>query len=184
MGSVGTRCFVALFMSDLGDPLFLQVKEAGRSLVAASVPRRPARTAAARGVAPPTPESPKAGGRRVVGGQRLMQAASDIFLGWATDGETDFYVRQLRDMKGSVNTASLAGTGARGLRQAVWMGAGARPCPLGRGRARSPGTPATGVCSTTPSPQFAVGYADQTERDYALLVDAVRSGRITATPGL
>src|ERR1019366_5795501 len=111
VGAVGTRCFVALLMSDLGDPLFLQVKEAGRSLVAGSVPRRPARTEAARGARPPTPESPRAGGRRVVGGQRLMQAASDIFLGWASAGETDFYIRQLRDMKGTVDTPSLGERG-------------------------------------------------------------------------
>ncbi len=183
VGSVGTRCFVALFMSDLGDPLFLQVKEAGRSLVAVSVPRRPPRTAAARGAHPPTPEPPKAGGRRVVGGQRLMQAASDIFLGWAADGETDFYIRQLRDMKGSVNTTSLA---ARGLVSYAKLCGWA----LARAHARSgaaaqiAGYAGNGGVLDDAITQFAVGYADQTERDYALLVDAVQSGRIVATPGL
>ncbi|HVA04995.1 MAG TPA: DUF2252 domain-containing protein [Acidimicrobiales bacterium] len=183
VGSVGTRCFVALFMSDLGDPLFLQVKEAGRSLVAASVPRRPAPTAAARGTRPPTPESPRVGGRRVVGGQRLMQAASDIFLGWASAGETDFYIRQLRDMKGTVDTTSLR---ARGLVSYAKLCGWA----LARAHARS-GTAAQiagyagngGVLDDAIS-RFAVGYADQTEQDYALLLEAVRSGRVMATPGL
>jgi uncharacterized protein (DUF2252 family) len=183
VGSVGTRCFVALLMSDIGDPLFLQVKEAGRSVVAASVPRRPPRTAAARGPRPPVPESPRAGGRRVVGGQRLMQAASDIFLGWAGDGDTDFYVRQLRDMKGTVATASL---GPRGL-----VGYG-KLCgwALARAHARSgsaaqiAGYAGNGAVLDDAIARFAVGYADQTAHDHALLVEAVRSGRIIATPGL
>jgi uncharacterized protein (DUF2252 family) len=183
VGAVGTRCFVALLMSDLGDPLFLQVKEAGRSLVAGSVPRRPARTEAARGARPPTPESPRAGGRRVVGGQRLMQAASDIFLGWASAGETDFYIRQLRDMKGTVDTTSL---GARGLVSYAKLCGWA----LARAHARSgaaaqiAGYAGNGGVLDGAISRFAVGYADQTERDYALLVEAVRSGRIVATPGL
>jgi uncharacterized protein (DUF2252 family) len=184
VGSVGTRCFVALLMSDIGDPLFLQVKEAGRSLVAPSVPRRPAPTAAARGPRPPVPESPRSGGRRVVGGQRLMQAASDIFLGWATDTDgTEFYVRQLRDMKGTVDTASL---GARGLvgyaRLCGWA--------LARAHARSgaaaqiAGYAGNGGVLDDAVTRFALDYADQTDRDHAALVEAVRSGRITAAPGL
>jgi uncharacterized protein (DUF2252 family) len=183
VGSVGTRCFVALFMSDIGDPLFLQVKEAGRSLVAPCVPKRPARTDAARGPAPPVPESPRAGGRRVVGGQRLMQAASDIFLGWASAGDTDYYVRQLRDMKGTVDTASL---GARGLvgyaKLCGWA--------LARAHARSgaaaqiAGYAGNGGVLDDAVTRFGVAYADQTERDHALLVEAVHAGRILATPGL
>jgi uncharacterized protein (DUF2252 family) len=184
VGSVGTRCFVALLMSDVGDPLFLQVKEADRSAVAPYVARRPARTAAAaRGARPGAPEISRAGGRRVVAGQRLMQAASDIFLGWANAGETDFYVRQLRDMKGTVNTASL---GRRGLV------AYAKLCgwALARAHARSgsaaeiAGYAGNGGVLDDAITRFALDYAQQTERDYALLVQAVDRGRITATPGL
>ena len=87
VGSVGTRCFVVLLAgkADL-DPLFLQVKEAQTSVLAPYVGR--SRYANQ--------------GKRVVVGQRIMQAASDVFLGWARAGEFDTYVRQLRDMKGSV----------------------------------------------------------------------------------
>jgi len=183
VGSVGTRCFVALFMSDIGDPMFLQVKEAGRSVVAASVPRRPTRTAAAGSPRPGAPESPRAGGRRVVAGQRLMQAASDIFLGWASAGDTDFYVRQLRDMKGTVATALLGPRGLVGYAKLCgWA--------LARAHARSgaaaeiAGYAGNGGVLDEAIARFALDYADQTARDHTLLVEAVRSGRITATPGL
>jgi len=183
VGSVGTRCFVALYMSDIGDPLFLQVKEAGRSAVAAWVPRRPGRARPGQGSGPPGPAPPRSGGGRVVAGQRLMQAASDIFLGWSTTGETDFYVRQLRDMKGTINAASL---GARGL-----LGY-AKLCgwALARAHARSgaaaqiAGYAGSGGVLDDAVTGFALAYADQTERDHGLLVEAVRTGRIVATPGL
>jgi len=183
VGSVGTRCFVALYMSDIGDPLFLQVKEAGRSAVAPWVPRRPGRAGSGPGSGRPVPAPPRSGGGRVVAGQRLMQAASDIFLGWLSTGETDFYVRQLRDMKGTVNAASL---GARGL-----LGY-AKLCgwALARAHARSgaaaqiAGYAGNGGVLDDAVTAFAVAYADQTEQDHALLVEAVRSGRIVATPGL
>src|SRR5262249_25424859 len=86
VGSVGTRCFVVLFQGrDSGDPLFLQVKEAGRSVLEQHLV--------------PTPYDNQ--GQRVVAGQRLMQATSDVFLGWSRDREPpDFYWRQLRDWKG------------------------------------------------------------------------------------
>ena len=99
VGSVGTRCFIALLTSDVGEPLFLQVKEAEASVLAGpphpdQAPGGPARA--------PTTRAAVAGdeGRRVVDGQRLMQAASDIFLGSASCDGRDYYVRQLRDMKG------------------------------------------------------------------------------------
>jgi uncharacterized protein (DUF2252 family) len=181
VGSVGTRCFVALLMSDIGDPLFLQIKEAGRSVVAPHVPRRPARTGGAPGMRPP-PGLPRAGGRRVVAGQRLMQAASDIFLGWATWDETDYYVRQLRDMKGTVDTASLGSRGLAGYAKLCgWA--------LARAHARSgaaaeiAGYAGNGGVLDDAITRFAVAYADQNERDYSLLVEAVRTGRIEATPG-
>ena len=95
VGSVGTRCYIALFMSEFDDPLVLQVKEAESSALApyvASVTHaggsrhhRSAPAAAGGGARPDVPE-----GRRVVDGQRLMQAASDIFLGWASGGGVDY----------------------------------------------------------------------------------------------
>ena len=114
VGSVGTRCFVVLLAgtADL-DPLFLQVKEAQPSVLAPYVGRSQYANQ----------------GERVAVGQRIMQAASDVFLGWARAGEFDTYVRQLRDMKGSValDDASADGT------DAVWASlrrrAGARSCP-------------------------------------------------------
>jgi len=182
VGSVGTRCFVALLMSDIGDPLFLQVKEAGRSAVAESVPRRPP-GAGGRGSRPAGPESPRSGGRRVVAGQRLMQAASDIFLGWTAAGDTDFYVRQLRDMKGSVATASLGSRGLVGYAKLCgWA--------LARAHARSgaaaqiAGYAGNGGVLDDAIARFALDYAEQTGRDHALLVEAVRSGRIIATTGV
>src|SRR4029077_11903636 len=91
VGSVGTRCFVALLVSDMGEPLFLQVKEGDASVLAPFWAPKPV----------------KRQGRRVVTGQRVMQADSDIFLGWAEADDADFYVRQLRDMKGSANFATM-----------------------------------------------------------------------------
>lgn len=181
VGSVGTRCFVALLMSDVGDPLFLQIKEAGASVVASSVPKRPPGAVRASGGA--SPETPRSGGRRVVSGQRLMQAASDIFLGWANAEGTDFYVRQLRDMKATIGTASL---GARGLvgyaKLCGWA--------LARAHARSgaaaqiAGYAGNGGVLDDAVARFALAYADQNDRDYAQLVEAVRTGRIIATPGV
>jgi uncharacterized protein (DUF2252 family) len=179
VGSVGTRCFVALLVSDIGDPLFLQVKEAATSVVARHVPRRPARSAARR----PQVPSHDTGGRRVVAGQRLMQAASDIFLGWANAGDADFYVRQLRDMKGTVEASSLDARGLVGYAKLCgWA--------LARAHARSgaaaeiAGYAGNGGVLDDAITRFAVDYADQTERDHSLLVEAVRSGRVIATPGL
>jgi uncharacterized protein (DUF2252 family) len=91
VGSVGTRCFVGLFLDDAGYPLFLQLKEASASVLQV----HPG--------APPVDHQ----GARVVKGQRLIQAAPDIFLGWSRAGTTDYYVRQLQDMKGSIDLATL-----------------------------------------------------------------------------
>ncbi|MDP9334329.1 MAG: DUF2252 domain-containing protein [Actinomycetota bacterium] len=88
VGSVGTRCLVMLLQGRDGDPLFLQIKEANRSVLEEHLA--------------PTPYDNQ--GQRVVEGQRLMQAASDIFLGWSRDREPpDYYWRQLRDWKGSLD---------------------------------------------------------------------------------
>lgn len=119
VGSVGTRCWIVLMLGRDGeDPLFLQAKEAGESVLAAHV------GASAYGCE----------GQRVVAGQRLMQAASDIFLGWervrAPDGvERDFYVRQLRDWKGIVDPTAMV--------RGAWPCSGS--CAVPPWRARTPG---------------------------------------------
>ncbi len=166
VGSVGTRCFVVLLAgkADL-DPLFLQVKEAQPSVLAPYVGRcRYANQ-----------------GKRVVVGQRIMQAASDVFLGWARAGEFDTYVRQLRDMKGSVplDDASPDGLTLYG-----------RLCgaALARAHARA-GQPALlagylgkRTVFDDSLAAFAVSYADQNDRDYEAFLDAIRSGRVPAEP--
>ena len=167
VGSVGTRCFVVLLAgkADL-DPLFLQVKEAQPSVLAPYVGR--SRYANQ--------------GKRVVVGQRIMQAASDVFLGWARAGEFDTYVRQLRDMKGAVplDDASPDGLTLYG-----------RLCgaALARAHARA-GQPAllTGYLGKSTAfdnslASFALSYADQNDRDYESFLDAIRSGRVPAEPG-
>ena len=114
VGSVGTRCFVVLLAgkADL-DPLFLQVKEAQPSVLAPYVGR--SRYANQ--------------GKRVVVGQRIMQAASDVFLGWARAGEFDTYVRQLRDMKGSVRARRRPPRRPDAVWASLRRRAGARSCP-------------------------------------------------------
>ena len=112
-----------------------------------------------------------------------MQAASDIFLGWASAGDTDYYVRQLRDMKGTVNTASLGPRGLVGYAKLCgWA--------LARAHARS-GAAAQiagyagngGVLDDAITHGSPLAYADQTERDHALLVEAVRTGSDRRHPG-
>jgi uncharacterized protein (DUF2252 family) len=175
VGSVGTRCWIVLMLGrDASDPLFLQVKEAEESVLA-----------------------PFAGasrydnqGHRVVAGQRLMQASSDIFLGWqrnpaALDDNRphDFYVRQLRDWKFSIDTAMLV---PRGMRQYAAL------CgwTLARAHARSGDRIAiaaylgSGDVFDRAITEFAAGYADQNERDYDNLVRAVKSGRVPAELGV
>jgi uncharacterized protein (DUF2252 family) len=168
VGSVGTRCYVALFRGPAGGPLVLQVKEARESVVAPYVHRR------AHGNQ----------GARVVNGQRIMQAVSDIFLGWAHGPSgRDYYVRQLHDMKWGVDIAALRPPG---------MGIYAEVCAwaLARAHARS-GNPAeiagylgAGDVFDRALTSFAAQYADQTERDHAALVAAVRAGRLAAETGI
>ncbi len=163
IGSVGTRCYVALLLSAEDHPLFLQFKEARTSVLE-----------------PYTQPCTYANqGQRVVMGQRLMQSTSDIFLGWSRDNGQDFYVRQLRDMKFSV---PLDGFNAERLARYAHL------CgwTLARSHARSADS-ATIAGYLGKSGQFdealgkfAVAYADQTEKDHAALVKAVRSGRLQA----
>jgi uncharacterized protein (DUF2252 family) len=164
VGSVGTFCAVILMMASEKDPLFLQVKEARRSVLEAYAGKSIYRNH----------------GQRVVNGYRLMQSASDIFLGW-TRGELGrhFYVRQLRDVK----------VGARvELFTSTMMTQYAELCgwALARAHARS-GEPAqiSGYLGKSDAfdkavAAFSVAYADQSERDHAVLRKAVRSGRVEA----
>jgi uncharacterized protein (DUF2252 family) len=164
VGSVGTRCYLVLLMGHDGrTPLFLQLKEANEAVTASHA----------------GPSEFMHQGQRVVVGQRLMQAASDIFLGWTTDGKRHYYVRQFRDMKGSVNLDVMTESG---------FATYARLCGrvLARAHARSGDAAAIGgYLGRRPTfdkavAMFALAYSDQTERDHAALVDAVRSGRVKA----
>jgi uncharacterized protein (DUF2252 family) len=164
IGSVGTRCAVALFFSEENHPLILQVKEAVRSVLEPYT----------------LPSAYENQGQRVVVGQRLMQSSSDIFLGWARGRRgNDFYVRQLRDMKFSVPVEGM--TAGQMGRYAAFCGQ-----TLARAHAKS-GDSATISGYLGKRDQFdeavgtfAVAYADQTERDHAALIAAEKSGRIQA----
>ena len=164
IGSVGTLCMIALLLSEGGAPLLLQLKEAQ-----ASVLERYAGKSTYRNH-----------GERVVQGQRLMQAASDIFLGWfrCRSGH-DFYVRQLRDMKYSFPVDGY---------KALQLERYAEVCgwTLARAHAKS-GDAATiagylggGDNFESALGKFALAYADQTEQDHAALAEAARSGRVDA----
>jgi uncharacterized protein (DUF2252 family) len=174
VGSVGTRAWIALlFGSDDSDPLLLQMKEAERSVLEQFLP--------ASGFANH--------GQRVVTGQRLMQASSDIFLGWLhvdaglDEMPRDFYVRQLKDWKGSAEIEQMVPEG---------MAAYGRMCgwTLARAHARSGDRVAIGAyLGRGPSferaiVRFAQAYAEQNQRDYAALCEAVESGRIAVEAGL
>ncbi|WP_330304039.1 MULTISPECIES: DUF2252 domain-containing protein [unclassified Streptomyces] len=169
VGSVGTRCFIVLLAGrDADDPLFLQIKEAGKSVLEEHLPSGPY-------VHP---------GHRVVAGQRLLQAASDIFLGWMTGPQgRAFYWRQLRDMKGS---ADVAGMNPRDLRTYARLCGNA----LARAHARSGDRVAIagylGGADTFERAvaDFALRYADQNAADHAALGAAVAAGVISAAPGV
>jgi uncharacterized protein (DUF2252 family) len=169
VGSVGTRAFIVLLEGrDLQDPLFLQVKEATASVLEDHLPK----------------SRHQRHGERVVRGQRMMQAASDIFLGWTKGTQTSrhYYWRQLRDMKGSAEVETMA---------PVALNFYARICgwTLARAHARS-GDPIAIAAylgeddlfdrSIT---DFARRYADQNERDYQAFAEAIRSGRLHALEG-
>jgi Uncharacterized protein conserved in bacteria (DUF2252) len=169
VGSVGTRAFMVLLEGrDSGDPLFLQVKEATSSVLESHLKK-----------------SSYAPGRRVVEGQRMMQATSDIFLGWTTGLQQGryYYWRQLRDMKASAVVEGMLPVG---------MTFYARICgwTLARAHARS-GDPVAmaeymrdGDAFDRALVDFSRRYADQNERDYESFVNAVASGRIDAVQGV
>ena len=162
VGSVGTEDAIVLALGDSDrDPLLLQVKQAQASILE-----------------PFAGKSAYANqGQRVVIGQRLMQAASDIFLGWTQIEQNDYYVRQLRDMKASIPIDKL--TAAELVDYARACGAA-----LARAHARSGDPVAIAAYLGTNDTfdhaiaQFAAAYADQTERDYAAYVAAAHEGRI------
>ena len=164
VGSVGTRCYVALFLASIDDPLLLQVKEARPSVL-----------------------EPYAGksdydheGQRIVVGQRLVQSASDMFLGWTTGADgPHYYIRQLRDMKFSLPLDNLD-------RKVLARYAGI--CGWALARAHAKGGDAAMISGYLGQSdafdqalaKFALAYADQTERDHAALVKAVKAGRVQA----
>jgi uncharacterized protein (DUF2252 family) len=168
VGSVGTVCGIGLFMAAENDPLFLQLKQANASVL-----------------------EPYAGksaypnhGQRVVQGQRLMQTASDVMLGWTTGAlrGRHFYIRQLRDMKISVTVEALDETSLKNYGKICGR-------TLARAHARS-GSPAmiAGYMGNSDVfdraiEKFALDYAEQTERDHTAMARAVRDGRIEAVEG-
>lgn len=173
VGSVGTRAWILLLVGrDGDDPLFLQAKEAQASVLERFVGKSRYDSHA----------------RRVVAGQRLMQAASDIFLGWQRvldlDGRRrDYYVRQLHDWKGAVEVETMQVAGATLY---------ARLCGATLARAHARWGDRIAIAAYLGKSDvfdraiadFSSTYADQNERDYQALVDAVRSGRIEAQTGL
>lgn len=164
VGSVGTRCAVALLMAGEDDPLFLQFKEARASVL-----------------------EPFAGksrytnhGERVVTGQRMLQSASDVFLGWTRDDDgRDYYFRQLRDMKMKIDLEKMT--------RAEWMEY-AEICGWALARAHARTGDAARIAGylgrserfDAAMEKFAVAYAEQTERDHVALEKAIRAGKIHA----
>jgi uncharacterized protein (DUF2252 family) len=170
VGSVGTRCMISLLEGDADrDAIIMQHKEAGPSALEPYLPKVDYASQA----------------QRVVIGQRLMQAASDIFLGWhhSTLTGTQYYWRQLKDKKGSFDMQRLDERG---------MGTYLAVCSVCLARAHARTGDAASICGYLGSgaafddaiSDFAVAYADQTERDYQALVDAVNTGRIVAETGI
>jgi uncharacterized protein (DUF2252 family) len=167
VGSVGTHCYIALAMDAKGRSLFLQVKQATASVIE-----------------PYThPSSLQHQGRRVVAGQQIMQAASDPFLGWSTVGNRHYYVRQFRDMKGSMNIEKL--DAASLIEYAGLCGA-----ILARAHAQTTepaviaGYLGKGSSFDEAMGHFALAYARQNEADHAALLRAIKSGRVPAEIGV
>lgn len=167
VGSVGTRCLIALFQGrDAGDPLFLQAKEANASVLEEFLG--------------PTPYGNH--GQRVVEGQRMIQAQSDIFLGWTRSSlGRDFYIRQLRDWKGSVDVENARSEGSEFYATLCGL-------TLARGHARS-GDPVAIAAYVGTSDrldksisEFARRYAEQNEQDYKAFMQAIADGRLDIAP--
>ena len=173
VGSVGTRCYIMLMLGrDHSDPLFLQIKEAQASVLERFVGKSTYRHH----------------GQRVVAGQRLMQAATDIFLGWirikGLDGVTrDYYVRQFQDWKGSADVDNMLVPGATLY---------ARICGATLARAHARWGDRIAIASYLGNgdafdraiADFSAAYADQNDKDYEAFAAAVKSGRLTAQTGV
>ena len=165
VGSVGMVVYLLLLVGRSGaDPLFLQCKQAGSSVYEAHL----------------RPAAQRNHGERVIAGKRMVQSATDIFVGWSALGERDFYVRQYRDMKLIPTTALIA---PRLVRFATACGA-----TLARAHARS-GDPVaidayvgSGAALTKAMTALARRYADQNERDHTQLVQAIRRGDVPSAP--
>ena len=163
VGSVGTRCWVLLLMAGEGDPLFLQVKEARASVL-----------------------EPYAGasvfpnhGQRVVSGYRLLQPASDMFLGWSRGPKRDFFFRQLRDIKISLRVETFGQS-----EMEIYAGWCGRALALSHARAGKSVT-LSGYMGKSDTfdraiAAFSMAYADQAEKDHAALERAVRKGKVKA----
>jgi len=168
VGSVGTRCWIVLLLDrSSGSPLFLQVKEANASVLEPFVRKSTFRNH----------------GHRVVAGQRLMQAASDVFLGWQRStirgAQRDHYIRQLRDWKGSAEVANMTAAGMKLYAEMCgWT--------LARAHARSGDRVAIaaylgkGDVFDRAIGSFAEAYADQNERDHEEMLRAVQDGRLVS----
>lgn len=178
VGSVGTRCFILLLVGPGDEPLFLQLKEADPSVleVWGGVPAQP--LGGLGGSHAPS------NGYRVVSSQQVLQAASDSFLGWVGDVRgVDYYVRQFRDMKGSVDLEALSARQFENYGSVCAM-------LLARAHSQSPGWAAIrGYLGRSDVFDRAVAswsraYADQAERDFEALEGAVRSGRLPSPPGI
>jgi hypothetical protein len=167
VGSVGTRCWILLFQGPNGGPLFLQAKEAG--------------VAAPQAAGLPGPELHA--GQRVVEGQRQLQSASDVLLGWTSEHGTGtaYYVRQLWDAKASADLSGMTPT-------ALATYAGACGWALARAHARTGDSAAIAGYLGSSSrfddavAAFSHAYADQTERDHTALVEAANTGRVPVSP--
>ena len=173
VGSVGTRCYIMLLLGrDHDDPLFLQIKEAQASVLERFLPK----------------STYSHHGERVVAGQRLMQAATDIFLGWqrikGLDGvNRDYYVRQFQDWKGSADVDSLLVPGAT-LYSRICGATLARAHARWGDRIAIASYLGKGDTFDRAIADFSAAYADQTERDYAAFSAAVDSGRLVAQTGV
>jgi uncharacterized protein (DUF2252 family) len=166
VGSIGTRCYVSLFLADGDDPLFLQIKEARRSVL--EPPRGKSRF--------------ENRGFRVITGQRLMQGASDIFLGWFHSARGfDYYVRQFRDLKISAELET--------FRPSTLVGY-AKMCGWALARAHAKSGDAAMIAGYLGSAsafadalvQYAAAYADQAEHDFEAFQTALRTGRLSTEP--
>src|SRR5271169_6468319 len=166
VGSVGTRCYLSLFVADDDEPLFLQIKEARRSVL--ETPRGKSRFAHQ--------------GYRVVYGQRLMQASSDIFLGWYRSAHGhDYYIRQFRDMKVSAEPETF---------KPSTLVAYATLCGWALARAHAKAGDAAIIAGYLGSTdqfdialaKYSEAYANQAERDFELFQAAIRSGRLQTEP--